>query len=91
MSGLTPEDREWVALTIADVASCRDTDDAARLIEARVETLIARHVTAALEAAAVEIEAKRITDRSLLVIEMGENSGLDMAAHHLRTAARDGT
>ena len=41
---LTEDEREWLALTIMDAAGEPCTDDAARLIEARVETLIARRL-----------------------------------------------
>jgi len=43
---LTDAEREWIALTILDAAAESDTDTAARLIEARIETLIRRRLPA---------------------------------------------
>lgn len=44
MSGLSEQEREWVALALSDAAAERDTEQAARLIEARIETLIRRRL-----------------------------------------------
>lgn len=41
---LTAEERQWIAYTIADATAARTTEDASRLIEARIETLIARRI-----------------------------------------------
>lgn len=41
---LTDQERKWIALTILDALAERNTDDAARLIEARTETLISRRL-----------------------------------------------
>lgn len=88
---LTNEDREWIALTISDAAAERDTDDAARLIEARVETLVARHVTAALNAAAEGVErlADDFPDGSLTsrLVSPSVQVALRHAADGVRNAA----
>ncbi|MAE64169.1 MAG: hypothetical protein CMJ18_07820 [Phycisphaeraceae bacterium] len=41
---LTGAEREWIALTILDAVAERSAEDASRLIEARIETLIARRI-----------------------------------------------
>lgn len=59
---LTEEEREWVAWTIVDAAAERDTDDAARLIEARLETLISARLAARDAEIAARAEARTLAE-----------------------------
>lgn len=83
---LTNEERHWIALTIADVAAERDLAEAARLIEARIETLIERRNEREWEL----IDAAGITWQSRarrLAAQLAEAKEREAAAHSLGIAA----